>query len=309
VTEIVRERRPDIVHTTLFEADVAGRIGARRAGVPVVSTLANESYGSAHRSEYPNRRLKLLGAQVVDLTSARLTVRMHAVSNHVADVMATRLLYPRSRIDVIPRGRDAVTLGRRSDERREQARRALGLTPGEPLVLTVARQERAKGLDVLIDTVKPVRKEHEGTKYAVAGRGGGASGYLLEQLAEVGAESDFTFLGTRSDVAELLCAADVFVLPSRREGLPGSLLEAMALECPVVVSDLPQVREVVDESTALIVPPDDPDALAEAITQSLSDPAAARARTDAARVRFCDRYTVGPVAERMIEFYERALAA
>ncbi len=309
VTEILRERRPDVVHTTLFEADVAGRIGARRARVPVVSTLANESYGAAHRAEYPNRQVKLLGAQAADLASARLATRLHAVSEHVADVMAKRLWYPRSRIDVIPRGRDAHTLGRRTDERRERARRELGVAPDEPLVLTVARQERAKGLDVLVETIKPLHKEHSSAKYAVAGRPGGASGELHTQIVELDVEQHVTLLGVRSDVAELLCAADVFVLPSRREGLPGSLLEAMALECPVVVSDLPQVREVVDESTALIVAPDDADALTEAITHSLSDRGAARARADAARERFCDRYTVGPVAERLIEFYERALAA
>ena len=308
VAELVGERRPDIVHTTLFEADLAGRIGARRAGTPVVSTLANEAYGAAHRSEYPNRRVKLLGAQLADLASARLTTRLHAVSHYVADVMARRLRYPRARIDVIPRGRDHEELGRRTAERRRRARRELGVAPDEPLVLTVARQERAKGLDVLIDSVKPLLKEFPSTKYMVAGRAGGASGYLLAQLIEVDAEDTVTFLDVREDVASLLCAADVFVLPSRREGLPGSLLEAMALECPVVVSDLPQIREVVDDSTALIVPPEDSYALADAIAQSLSDVPRARERTLAARQRFCERFTVGPVADRMIDFYERALA-
>lgn len=308
VAELVRERRPDLVHTTLFEADLAGRIGARRGGTPVVSTLANEAYGTAHRAEYPNRRVKLRGAQLVDLVTARLTTRLHAVSHHVADVMARRLWYPRERIDVIPRGRDAGELGRRTEERRERARRELGVGPDERLVLTVARQERAKGLDVLADTAPLVRKELPSVRYVVAGRAGGATGYLTIQLEDNGARDAFTFLDVRDDVPDLLCAADVFVLPSRREGLPGALLEAMAMECPAVVSDLPQIREVVDDTTALIVPAEDADALADAITRSLTDPQAARARAVAARERFCDRFTVDPVAERMIGFYERALA-
>ena len=307
VARIIRAQRPDLVHTTLFEADLAGRIAARLAHTPVVSTLANESYGAEHRKEYPGRRVRLVGAQVADIATARLTRRLHAVSNRVADVMASRLRYPRSRIDVIPRGRDEKALGRRSEERRERARLQLGIDPSVPLVLAIARQEHAKGLDVLIDTLAPVRHQFPTARYVVAGRAANASDSLHARLRGTDEASAFTFLGARTDVAELLCAADVFVLPSRREGLPGALLEAMALECPAVVSDLPQIREVVDESTALLVPPDAVAALETAIRASLADPAAAQQRALVARERFVEHFTIEPVVERMIEFYERAL--
>ena len=83
-------------------------------------------------------------------------------------------------------------------------------------------------------------------------------------------------------MAELLCAADVFVVPSRWEGFGSVLLEAMALEAPIVASDLPAVREVVgDDSAALLVPPDRPDALAAAVTAALADPAGAARRAAA----------------------------
>ncbi|MFI5048081.1 MAG: glycosyltransferase family 4 protein [Acidimicrobiia bacterium] len=307
VARIVRDQRPDLVHTTLFEADLAGRIGARLAHTPVVSTLANESYGVAHRKEYPGRRMRLVGAQAADIATARLTRRLHAVSEHVANVMAGRLRYPRSRIDVIPRGRDERALGRRTEERRERARIQLGIDPSVPLVLAIARQEWAKGLDVLIDTLAPVRHQFPTARYVVAGRAANASDSLHARLRGTDDASAFTFLGARTDVAELLCAADVFVLASRREGLPGALLEAMALECPAVVSDLPQIREVVDESMALLVPPDAVAALETAIRASLADPASARQRAVAARERFVERFTIEPVVDRMVDFYERAL--
>ena len=227
--------------------------------------------------------------------------------SRVADTMATRLRYPRSRIDVIPRGRDERALGRRTDERRERARLQLGIDPSVPLVLAIARQEHAKGLDVLIDTLAPVRHQFPTARYVVAGRAANASDSLHAHLRGTNDASAFTFLGARTDVAELLCAADVFVLPSRREGLPGALLEAMALECPAVVSNLPQIREVVDESTALLVPPDAVASLETAIRTSLADPVGARQRAIAARERFVEHFTIGPVVERMIAFYERAL--
>ena len=308
VEHIVAERRPDLVHTSLFEADLAGRLGARLAHTPVVSTLANESYGDMHRKEFPGRRIKLLGAQAADAATARLTRRLHAVSKHVADVMAVRLRYPRHRIDVIPRGRDERTLGRRTEERRELARHQLGIDPSVPIVLAIARQEWAKGLDVFIETLAPVRHQFPNARYLVAGRPANASKSLHARLRGTNDASAFTFLGARTDVAELLCAADVFVLPSRREGLPGALLEAMALECPAVVSDLPQIREVVDETTAILVPADHVAKLEQAIRSSLEDPTTSRERAVAARSRFVTNFTVEPVADKMIAFYRRALA-
>jgi glycosyltransferase involved in cell wall biosynthesis len=308
VRDVVRAKRPDLVHTTLFEADLAGRVGAHLAGTPVVSTLANDAYGAAHRAELADRLLRLRTAQVADAVTAHLTVRLHAVSTHVADVMAPRLRYPRHRIDVIPRGRDPEVLGRRDTGRRERARARLGLDRESPLVLALARQEHQKGLDVLIDAVTPIRQAVPGVRVMVAGRTGNATAALSRQLVASASSETLTLLGARDDVHDLLCAADVFVLPSRREGLGGSLIEAMALECPVVLTNIPPFREVVDDSMALFVPPDDALALGAAVVETLSNPDKARTRAQAARRRFLDEYVIEGVAARMLAFYERALA-
>jgi glycosyltransferase involved in cell wall biosynthesis len=108
-------------------------------------------------------------------------------------------------------------------------------------------------------------------------------------------------------VAELLCAADVFVVPSRWEGFGSVLLEAMALEAPIVASDLPAVREVVGDDAPL-VPPDRPDALAAAVTATLADPDGAARRAARARERFLATFTIDRVADGMAGFYRRALA-
>src|SRR6478752_1072679 len=109
-TAAIRDARPDLVHTTLFEADVVGRLAARRARTPVVSSLVNESYGPDHFADPALASWKLRMAWALDAATARLAARMHAVSEHVADVMAPRLRYPRSRIDVVHRGRHASDL-------------------------------------------------------------------------------------------------------------------------------------------------------------------------------------------------------
>lgn len=307
VHTLVRDLRPDLVHTTLFEADLAGRIAARLAGVPVVSTLAAEAYGGAHRGEHRDRRLRLRAAQLADAATARLTTRLHAVSSHVADVMARRLRYPRARIQVIPRGRDAEVLGTRSPRRRALVRARLGIDPDVPLVIAVARHEHAKGLDVLVTALPAIRSAVPSTRVLVAGQPGNATEALERRLAASGQAGALTLLGVRDDVADLLGAADVFVLPSRREGLPGALIEAMALECPAVVSDLPTIRELVDPSTAVLVPPEDSTALAAAIVDTLSNPTPARARAVTARRRFLHEFTIERVVDRMVTFYRATL--
>jgi glycosyltransferase involved in cell wall biosynthesis len=148
--QLIAATRPDVVHTTLFEADIAGRAAAWLSGVPVVSSIVNVAYG-AEQAGAGLRRWKLEGARLLDATTARVVARFHANTQQVADVMARRLRLPRDRIEVIPRGRDPLRLGRRDQRRRTRARLELGVADGAPLLLSVARHEYQKGLDVLVE--------------------------------------------------------------------------------------------------------------------------------------------------------------
>jgi glycosyltransferase involved in cell wall biosynthesis len=115
-------------------------------------------------------------------------------------------------------------------------------------------------------------------------------------------------LGHRDDVAELFCAADVFVLPSRREGFPGVVGEAMALEVPIVASDIAPVREALgDPGLAALFRPEDIEGLAAATAKMINEPAAGRQRAEQARERFLAQYDVAGVAERIMVFYQAAL--
>jgi glycosyltransferase involved in cell wall biosynthesis len=306
---LVAAGRPDLVHTTLFEADLVGRTAATLTRVPVVSSLVNAAYGGDQARAPGLRRWKLRAAQALDAATASRVVRFHAISNHVAELMAPRLRVPRGRIEVVPRARDAAALGTRTPARRDAARAALGLGPGTPTVLAAARHEHQKGLDVLLEAFPAVLEHAPGARLLVAGRTGNQTPLLERAVARLGLGSKVTFLGARADVPELLCAADVFVVPSRWEGLGSVLLEAMALETPIIASDLPAVREIVaDPVTALLVPPGRPPALAAAAATALADPAAAADRARRARQRFLERFTIDQVADGMIGFYRRALA-
>lgn len=306
---LARERGVDLIHTTLFEADIIGRLGGVTARLPVVSSLVNVSYGREYLADPGVAGWKMRSAQLVDAITGRGVVRWHAISAHVSDIMARRLRIPRDRIEVVPRGRDVETLGQRSEARREAARKGLGLSQEDRLIIAVARHETQKGLDVLIDALPGVRAELPYARVLVAGREGNQTGALQERAARLGLTDAVSFLGPRGDVADLLCAADAFAFPSRWEGLGTSLLEAMALEVPIVASDLPAVRETLGDDTALLVPKEQPHALASALTTALTDASSASSRSDRARRRFLAKFTAERVAEEMERFYERALGA
>ena len=306
--DLVRLRRPDVVHTSLFEANLAGRVAARLQGVPVVSSLTGEPYGPEQLDDPALRRWRVRAAQLADAATARAVTRFHAVSEHVATVMSRRLRVPRERIEVIPRGRDGARLGPATPDRRARARTALGIPADARVVLAAARHEYQKGLDLLIEGFERAAPELPGARLLVAGREGNQTPRLRAQLAASSLNGNAKLLGRRDDTPDLLCAADVFVLPSRWEGFPGVVIEAMALGTPIVAADVPGAREALaSDDTALFFPAGDARALAASLVRSLHDGAGSAARARAARDRFTRCYTIDRVADRTVEFYERIL--
>jgi glycosyltransferase involved in cell wall biosynthesis len=302
--------RPDLVHTTLFDSDVLGRVAATFRRVPVVSSLVNVRYGDAQRREFGANQWRRAAVHGADVVTARFVRRFHAVSTAVADEMAPALHVSRERVDVIPRGRDRQRLGENTPERRAKARAALGIDDGRSVALCVARQDYAKGIDVLLPAWARVAPRVDGGILLVAGREGTRSAELREVAGSLGLDdSSLRFLGVRSDVPELLCAADVFVLPSRREGLPGALLEAMAMSVPIVATGIAATRDAVpSERFARLVALDDVDGLAAALLETFTDSDAARERATNARTRFDAEFTIEQVATRMCDFYARSVA-
>jgi len=302
---LLRSRRPELVHTTLYESDVLGRAAALATGTPVVSSLVNSSYGPEHLNAPGLSPWKVRAAQAVDAATAQGTRRFHALTHHVAEAMARRLRVSRTRIDVVPRGRDPELLGSVTAERRARVRESLELADGTPVVLAAARQQYQKGLDVLVEAWPEVRRRHGDAVLLLAGSRG-AETARLEELAE--RAGGVRFLGPRGDVFDLMAAADAFAVPSRWEGLGSAAMEAMGVGVPLVCADVPALRETVGSADyALLVPPERPAELAAGLLAALDDRAAAAVRVKAARARFLTCFTLQHVSARMVGFYERAL--
>lgn len=308
---LIRELQPDLLHTTLFEADIVGRIAGRLTGVPTISSFVTEAYGPEHYGNPEYNPVKVRGAHWVDVVTARFVTRFHAVSASAADVMSKRLRVRRHKIEVIHRGRDPRRIGVRSEERRTLARKALGVDDSTALILAAGRHYHFKGLDLIVKALKDVLAVIPDTQLVIAGREGPATAELLEIAEADGTMDHLTIAGYRSDVADLMCAADVFVLPSRAEGSPGVLIEAMALEVPTVACDIPSVKELVGSDSKIVVlaPAESPGKIAEAIVSLIQDPEHAAAMASAARERYLAKYTMSAIADDTFALYQRTISA
>ena len=302
---IIRTERPDLVHTTLLFSNLAGRIAARATRTPVVTTLANQDYGPEHRSNSRYGALGVCGVQAAEILTAPLTTRFHAISTDVARVMSRRLRIPKDRIQVVYRGRDPAVLGTPTLDRRLRTRAALSIDANTPVVLSVGRLDRQKGIDTTIDAFRRLADRIPDALLLVAGRPGNASDTIHAKGREC---ATVRFLGHRTDVPDLMCAADVLSFPSRWEGLGGTLIEAMALRLPIVASDIPPLVETIGDVGWPLVQPDDAEALMGGLDAVLDPGSTNEIRKDAGRRRFQMFFTAEAASEGMATLYRDVLS-
>jgi glycosyltransferase involved in cell wall biosynthesis len=275
---------PDLVHLHTGRANWLGGLAAWQLGLPALTTRRMD------RGVKRNFRTRALYGSLV-----RRAVAISGAIEHQLLAGGVRA----SMIRVIPSAVDPASL--QSERTRDAVRAAEGIDAETPCLLVLAALVRRKGIDVLLEALARLAKQ--GLEPVLWIGGEGPERAALEGTAEsLGLASRARFLGPRSDTPDLLAACDVFVLPSRHEGLGGAALEAMARGRPVVASRVGGLGEaVVHERTGLLVPPEDPEALAEALARLLRDEAL-RARLAAAGP---DRIAEGYLPEQMVEAYER----
>jgi glycosyltransferase involved in cell wall biosynthesis len=192
---------------------------------------------------------------------------------------------------------------------RGEARRLLGLEPNGPVVLTIGRLTHMKAQWLLIDAVPGLAARFPGLAVVFLGDGP-LGGSLQAQAAALGVAGHVFFAGHRTDARRLLAAADVFVLPSRHEGMPLAALEAMEAGLPVVATRVIGSAEVIDDGvTGALVRPGDPTALGAAVARLLADPALRRRQGAAGRRRYEARFTRTRMAVKTAEVYDSVLAA
>ena len=302
---IVAKESPDLIHTTILASNLVGRLVSIGSPATVLTSLVSTPYAPIRKQDPRVRPLALSAIRLVDIATARrLTDHFHAITEAVKSWAVTDMGLDPSRITVVHRGRNPDRLGEPGSERRRSARLALGLREDDEVVVTVGRQEFQKGQRYLLEAVAALAPRRPHLRLLIAGRRGASSPELDRFLAVPELAGRVHVLGHREDVPDLLAASDLFAFPSLLEGLGGSVLEAMALGLPIVASDLPAIREIVEQGeNALLVPVAAADELAEAIDRILQDPRLAREFGQRSREIFLERFTSTRSAEAMIDLY------
>ena len=297
-TAFLRARRFDIVHTHRNKDGVIGTLAAKLAGVPRVVRTVHGLAEPMHGWE----RAKYLAYEVLDRSLLWLFAdRTIAVSRHVAKALRAGGYRPDSLV-TIHNGLDldGITVRRSA----AVVRRSLGIAEQALVIGTAGRLCPVKAQDLLLRAAPAILRERPDTRFLIAG-----SGPLRHNLNELATRlrisSSCLFLGAVNDVHDVIAAMDVFVLTSLHEGLPMALLEAMALERPVVATAVGGVPEVVSHGVdGLLIQGRDDRALASACLTLANDPPRARTLGKRARQTVEQRFSAGTNGRAVLGTYQ-----
>ncbi len=287
LARVCREFGPDVVHTHSYVLRYVVPVARRAAIIHTVHNLAGRD---------PDRP-----TSAINRLAYRLGVLPVAVSPAVARSFES--MYGVAPASVIPNGIDIRQFHR--PEARLSWRRAHGFAENDVLIASVARLEPQKDPEALIEAFALAALGVPRSHLLMAGAGG-----LLDsarRLAERrGISACVHFLGARTDVPDLLAASDLFALASRWEGSPISVMEAMAAGLPVVATVVGGVPELVEDGiTGVLVPPERPGSLGQALARLLLDPPRRRAMAEAARMRAA-RFSMESMVTGYAELFARA---
>ncbi len=277
LARLVRSLRADVVHTHLVHGDAYGGVAAKLRGAKLVSTKHNDDPFRLGAFRHVERGLSRLADRVVTITDALREFNVERVG-----IPAEKVVTIRYGLDDLPEAwgenpPDAVPADAR-------------------ILLAVARLTEQKGLDVAVRSLPLLPADT-----VLVALGEGPERARLEELArELGVESRVYLPGRVPDVAAWLRRATLLVHPARWEGFGLGVLEAMLAGLPVVASHVSSMPElVVDGETGVLVPPDDPPALAVAVAYALEQPSLGAA----GRARAHSEFSVARMAGRTVELY------
>lgn len=283
--ETLREVQPDIISTHSTKAGFIGRIAGRSLGIPTLFT----AHGWGFTDGRP--RLQVIAFKAIERTAAAWAARIITVCE------SDRTAAIRARVTSNDR---LVTIHNAMPDIDETLHAMPGKSP--PQLLMVARLSHWKDQPTLLHALSGL-KDLE-WQLDLVGEGP-LRGQLEEQVQNLDLKSRVTFLGFRRDVPDRIAEAQVFLLISKWEGFPRSILEAMRAGLPVVASDVGGVKEsVVDGMTGFVIPPGDSDRLRECLRKLLTSAELRVSMGEAGRARYEDKFTFDRLVDQTVKVYE-----
>ncbi len=290
---IIDRKRIDVLHLHGYGATTFGRVAGAMRGIPAIL------------HEHANLTDTPWFQKVADRLLERYTDIAIAVSKSTADFVINARLVPADKVKIVYLGAPHDEFSRvRSAEEVTEARRLLGIAPGDFAIGTVTRLHESKGNAYLVEAARLVLDRKPSAKFVVVGEGP-LREPLEAQARQLGLGDRFVFVGFVRDVAGVLSAFDLSVFPSLWEGTPLTVFEALASGKPIVATDADGLLDVLtDRHDARIVPRRDAAALADAILDLMNDPVE-RARLAAAARVTAQRYDITAFVRKMEQLYVR----
>jgi glycosyltransferase involved in cell wall biosynthesis len=281
IKEYIREDAVDVVHTHGYKADLYGYLAARGMEKPVVATCHNWVGGTAALGIY-NRLDRMVLKRFSAIAAVSEGVRERLVQSGIAA----------GRIHAIANGIDVKAF-------EQAAPQQLCASPGKVIGL-VARLDLQKGFEYLLHAVRELAHRFQDVKVVITGEGPDRKA-IEQMIADCGLQGRVTLAGQQS-------AMDIFVLPSLNEGLPMTVLEAMAASKPVIATRVGAIPSVVcDGETGLLVNPRDPAALRDALARLLAAPELCRRLAEQAHEWVRRHYTADQMATQYRLMYDSVL--
>ena len=271
---VIREFRPDVIHSSLFISNMVSQLAARLTDTPVVSTFTLSGDEELLRTTQPGGgsvRAALL-RRIAGLAARTEHARFRALTDDAKTTNSALLGVEPARVVVIPRGVPLNLIPERPKSRED-----LGLPADGMIVLNVGRQTAQKGHTHLLSSMAMLLRSGMSCHLVVVGRSGEASEAIREAIDNHDLGDHVTLVGYTPDVAHFYAHASLFAFSSLMEGLGTAVLEAMASQIPVVAFDIPPVREITDDGRlARLVPVADEEAFALAMREVLEGEGASR---------------------------------
>ena len=294
---LLRDRKPKVLHLHLPYTGILGRVFGRLNGVKGIVYTEHNILDTYH----PLIRM-------LNLLTYPLSKKNIAVSEEVQRSLMKHRLARNTELLVI---RNGIDVNHESSVSPDKVKQALGIPANHQIVGNVAHVQPAKGQEYLLHAAKLVLDRCPEVTFLVVGREKTTGGISqLEKLASgLGIRDNVIFTGFREDVYDLMCAFDIFTLSSLYEGLPIALLEAMLLYKPPVVTSVGGIPEVIkDEFNGFLVPPKNPEALAERILQLLQDDALGAAISQRAAQTVREKFGMQEMVRKVEQVYSSVLA-
>ncbi|MFC2053201.1 glycosyltransferase [Chloroflexota bacterium] len=295
LSRLLHDTKPDILHTWLFHANITGRILGRLNKVPIIiASRRSVNIGGVWR-ETLMRRTSGMNDKIIAVSEAARKAEIER-SNVSSDKVVT-----------IYNGLDPSPYNSVSDEAGLELRNSLGIPDDALLLGAIGRLHPSKGFNDLISAMVQLKAENNSIRLLIVGEGK-LLNYLKLHVYNNNLSETIKFTGMRNDIPVILSALNVLVSPSLWEGLPNVVLEAMAAGKPVVATSVGGTPEaVVDGVTGLLVPPQNPEALANAILLLLENSELRIRMGRAGRERVLNHFSIQRMVKRTEQLYQELM--